>query len=126
MEFSEIAAKLGLDNTVSKDDLQQAAQQKLDKVVAMADKAPTPELRNKYLTVQAEMQQILSLLADPSFAEPSAVADDAERVEPVISTLTPGSNFTQHLLMAGRIILIHIMSRGCEFWILGELKILAQ
>ena len=41
MEFSEIAAKLGLDNPVRKDDLQQAAQQKLDKVVAMADKAPT-------------------------------------------------------------------------------------
>ncbi|MBN8445321.1 MAG: protein kinase [Gammaproteobacteria bacterium] len=104
MEFSEIAAKLGLDNTVSKDDLQQAAQQKLDKVVAMAEKAPTPELRNKYLTVQAEMQQILSLLANPSFAEPSAVADDAERVEPVISTLTTGSNFTQEPVIAEQVI----------------------
>ena len=103
MEFSEIAAKLGLDNTVSKDDLQQAAQQKLDKVVAMAEKAPTPELRNKYLTVQAEMQQILSLLADPSFAEPSAVADDVERVEPVISTLTTGSNFTQEPVIAAEV-----------------------
>ena len=34
MEFSEIAAKLGLENTVSKADLQQAAQQKLRAEVA--------------------------------------------------------------------------------------------
>lgn len=104
MEFSEIAAKLGLDNTVSKDDLQQAAQQKLDKVLAMAEKAPTPELRNKYLTVQAEMQQILSVLADPNFAEPQALADDSERVEPVISTLTTGSHFTQEPSIAAQVI----------------------
>ena len=49
------------------------------------------------------MQQILSLLANPSFAEPSAVADDAERVEPVISTLTTGSNFTQEPAIAAEV-----------------------
>ena len=111
MEFNEIVAKLGVDANSSQAELIAAATQKLNKVQEMAARAPTPELRSKYEAVQAEMQQIITILSADDFVRPPidaaintteaviagqcTVATDSvtERQEPVISALEGQTQF---------------------------------